>query len=188
VPVLQVVIASTRPTRVGPSVASWFVERAERHAGFSVEVIDLAHEDLPMLDEPHHPKLGRYENATTKAWSSTIARGDAFVVVMPEYNYGYTAPIKNALDHLYAEWNDKAIGFVSYGGVAGGARAVQMLKQVVTTLKMHPVFDGVYVPFVASRLAEDGSFTSDDALDASADAMLDELVRVDAALASLRTA
>ena len=91
-----------------------------------------------MFDEPKHPRFGEYVHQHTKDWSATISRGDAFVFVIPEYNYGFNAAIKNAIDYLNTEWQYKPVGFVSYGGVAAGTRAMQMLKQVITTLKMVP--------------------------------------------------
>ena len=182
---LQIIIGSTRPGRTGTPVAEWFAGVARKHPAFDVEIVDLMEWDLPMLSEPKHPRLGEYTQDLTKKWSATIDRADAYVIVTPEYNYGYTAPVKNALDHLHQEWKDKAIGFVSYGGVAAGARAVQMLKQVVTTLKLTPVFEGVYIPFVAS-LVDNGRFTSNDVINQSATAMLDELARVGHALRPLR--
>jgi NAD(P)H-dependent FMN reductase len=185
-PVLQVIIASTRPGRVGLPVATWFAQRAREHGGFTVEVVDLAEVDLPIFDEPKHPRLGQYEHQHTKDWSATIARGDAFVFVMPEYNYGFNAAVKNAIDYLHVEWQHKAIGFVSYGGVAAGTRAVQMLKQVVTTLKMVPVFDSVNIPFVQQFLAEDGTLHANEIMTGASTAMLDELVRWTAALEPLR--
>ena len=111
----------------------------------------------------------------------------AFVFVMPEYNQGYNAPLKNALDYLYTEWHDKPVGFVSYGGIAAGTRAVQMTKQIVSALKMLPVYEAVYIPFVASRI-EDGRFNPSDVTEEAAGALLDELVRVEAGLHTLRAA
>jgi NAD(P)H-dependent FMN reductase len=186
-PVLQVVIASTRPGRVGLPVATWFAQRAREHGGFTVEVVDLAEVDLPLFDEPKHPRLGQYEHQHTKDWSATVARGDAYVFIMPEYNYGFNAVIKNAIDYLHVEWQHKAVGFVSYGGVAAGTRAVQMLKQVVTTLKMVPVFDSVNIPFVAQFIGADGAFTANEPLETAATAMLDELVRWTGSIGNLRS-
>ena len=185
-PVLQIIIASTRPVRTGPSVAAWIRERAIEHGGFDVELIDLAEVSLPMMDEPKHPRLGQYEHQHTRDWSATISRADAFIMVVPEYNYGFNAPIKNAIDYLHAEWQHKAVGFVSYGGVAAGTRAVQMLKQVVTTLKMVPVFDSVNIPFVQQHLDAEGRLKPTEIMENAAVAMLDELVRWTPALQSLR--
>lgn len=183
---LHIIIGSTRPGRAGEPVATWFREIAERHDAFDVTVVDLLEWQLPMLSEPKHPRLGEYTQDLTRRWSETIAKADAYVIVTPEYNYGYTAPVKNALDHLYREWNYKAVGFVAYGGAAGGARAVQMLKEVVTTLKMTPVFEAVYISFVQKLIDADGTLRRDEALDSAAGQLLDELARVGAALQGLR--
>ncbi|WP_410631631.1 NADPH-dependent FMN reductase [Amycolatopsis sp. cmx-4-83] len=177
-PVLQIVIASTRPGRVGPAFAEWFVKVAEGHGGFVVETVDLAERNLPFLDEPKHPKLREYQHQHTKDWSATVDRADAFVFVTPEYNYGYNAVLKNAIDFLHQEWADKAVGFLGYGGVGAGTRAIQQLKQVVTTLRMVPIFEAVNVPFAAGKLTPDGEVAADPQLDAAAVVMLDELLRV----------
>ncbi|MEU8171873.1 NAD(P)H-dependent oxidoreductase [Microbispora hainanensis] len=187
-PVLQIVIASTRPGRVGLPVAEWFHERAVAQDAFEVELVDLAEVNLPFMDEPNHPRLRQYVHQHTKEWSATIERGDAFAFVTPEYNYGFNAVLKNALDFLHHEWHYKPVGFVSYGGVAAGTRAVQMLKQVVTTLKMVPVFDAVSIPFVTQFLDEDGRLRPNDVMNAAADTMLDELARLAPALRHLRPA
>jgi NAD(P)H-dependent FMN reductase len=186
-PVLQVVIASTRPGRIGKPVAEWFAARARDHGGFEVEVVDLLEVNLPMFDEPKHPRLGEYEHAHTIAWSAIVARADAFVFVIPEYNYGFNAAIKNALDYLSKEWQYKAAGVVSYGGVAAGTRATQMLKQVLLALKMLPVNDAVNIPFVTQFLNADGAVEANAVMQASADVMLDELQRLTTHLLPLRS-
>lgn len=185
-PCLQIVIGSTRPGRVGLPVAQWFSQRAREHAGFEVELVDLAEVNLPLLDEPNHPRLHQYTHEHTRAWSATVARGEAYVFVHPEYNYGLNAALKNAIDYLFGEWQYKAVGFVSYGGVSGGLRAVQMIKQVVTALKMVPVQEAVTVPFVAKFIDDEGRFQATPILEASATALLDELAKVTAALSPLR--
>src|SRR6476660_2317242 len=126
---LKIIVASTRPGSSGPAIAGWIAGAARRGTDFdSVEVLDLAEINLPFLDEPHHPKLGRYTKPHTIAWAEAIERADALVIVTPEYNGGYPAPLKNALDFLHAEWQNKALGMVSYGGgLGGGARAAGML-------------------------------------------------------------
>jgi NAD(P)H-dependent FMN reductase len=184
-PTLTIIVGSTRPGRAGQPIAEWFADRARTHAGFDVEVADLAEIGLPLLDEPNHPRLEQYTKQHTKDWSAIVDRADAVVFVTPEYNYGYPAALKNAIDFLHREWRDKPAGFVSYGGVAAGTRAVQQLKQVVTTLRMTPVFDSVNIPFHA-QLIKDGRFEATDLLNQAADTMLDELVRVEAALHQLR--
>jgi NAD(P)H-dependent FMN reductase len=185
-PTLTVIIGSTRPGRAGQPIAEWFIEHARAHGGFDVEVADLAEIGLPLLDEPNHPRLGQYVNQHTMDWSARIDRADAVVFVTPEYNYGYPAAIKNAIDFLHREWRDKPVGFVSYGGVAAGTRAVQQLKQVVTTLRMVPVVDSVNIPFHATMI-KDGKFQPNDVVNQAADTMLDELLRLESALHALRT-
>lgn len=185
---LQVIIGSTRPGRVGLPVAEWFSRRARESGRFDVEVLDLAEIRLPMFDEPHHPRLGRYVHDHTLRWSAAISRGDAYVFVVPEYNYGFNAATKNAIDYLHAEWQGKPVGFVSYGGIAAGTRAVQMLKQVVTTLSMVPVFESVNIPFVHEILAPDGSIVASPAMEHAADAMLGALHRWATATRELRPA
>jgi len=185
-PTLQIIIASTRPGRVGPSVAAWFHDRAVKHGGFEVELIDLAEVNLPLFDEPKHPRFGEYVHQHTKDWSATIKRGDAYVFVVPEYNYGFNAAIKNAIDYLNKEWQYKPLGFVSYGGIAAGTRAVQMLKQVVSALKMVPMNDAVHIPFVAQFLDEDRVLQPNEVMETAATTVLDELARWAPATAQLR--
>lgn len=183
---LKVIIASTRPQRKGPLVAEWFLNVLKKYEGFAVEVLDLKSIDLPLLDEPNHPRLKQYTKAHTKKWSKTIAEADAFVVVTPEYNFGYPASMKNALDYLYHEWGYKPIAFVSYGGLSGGIRSVQMLKQVVTTLKIMPIPEAVNIPFFANHI-EEGRFIGNELLEKSANTMLKELLRWAEALKTMRT-
>jgi NAD(P)H-dependent FMN reductase len=185
-PVLQIIIGSTRPGRVGPSVAEWITATARADGRFAVEVVDLAEVNLPMFNEPRHPRLRQYEFQHTKDWSATIDRADAFIFVVPEYNYGINAATKNAIDYLNQEWRYKPVGFASYGGVAAGTRAVQQLKQVMTTLKMVPLFEAVNIPFVQQFLDDDKRLHPNEVMTEAAAAMLDELARLAAALRPLR--
>jgi NAD(P)H-dependent FMN reductase len=187
-PRLTIIIGSTRPGRAGLPIARWFADRARSHGGFDVHIADLAELDLPLLDEPHHPRLRQYTHKHTKDWSAIVEASDAFVFVTPEYNYGYPAALKNAIDYLQQEWRDKPVGFVSYGGVSAGTRAVQQLKQVVTTLRMVPVVEAVSIPFHPQFIGEDGRVQANEIMEFAADAMLDELVRVEGALSPLRDA
>lgn len=184
-PTLMIVIASTRPGRVGLPVARWFRERAEAQGSFAIDVVDLATLNLPFMNEPKHPRLRQYVHQHTKEWSARVDAADAFVFVMPEYNYGFTAPLKNAIDYLNNEWAYKPVGLVSYGGVSAGTRAAQMIKQVVTTLKMFPLTEAVSIPFVAQFL-KDGRVEANETMDSAASAMLDELARMEEALRPLR--
>ncbi|MGA2011792.1 MAG: NAD(P)H-dependent oxidoreductase [Solirubrobacteraceae bacterium] len=186
-PTLLVITASTRPGRVGPAVADWFIGRVAAHGGFEAQHADLAQLDLPMLDEPAHPRLHRYTKDHTRAWSATVDAADAVVMVTAEYNYGYPAPLKSAIDYLNHEWRHKPVGFVSYGGVAAGTRAVQQLKQVVGALSLVAVTPSVNIPFITQFLDDDGAVVANDVMAAAAADMLDELIRVQAALAPLRS-
>jgi NAD(P)H-dependent FMN reductase len=185
-PRLQIIIASTRPGRVGLPVASWFEGRARAHGGFEVEVVDLAELALPFVDEPNHPRLRQYTQEHTKQWSAKVDAADAFAFVMPEYNYGFNAPLKNAIDFLHQEWQYKPVGFVSYGGVSAGTRAVQMIKQVVTTLNMFALNESVSIPFVAQFLDDEGEINASETMEKAADALLAGLLRMSGALAGLR--
>lgn len=183
---LQIIIVSTRPGRKGPAVATWFEQRARAHGAFEVEVVDLADVGLPLYDEPDHPRLRKYQHAHTRRWSAIVERGDAFVFVTPEYNFAAPVSLVNALTYLSKEWARKPAAFVSYGGVSGGLRGVQMAKQILTSLDVMPIAAAVPIPMFTSRIAADGSFTPDERLDASAAAMLTELARWAEALAPLR--
>jgi len=185
-PVLQIVVGSTRPGRVGLPVAEWFRRLAVHHDAFTVELVDLADVGLPFLDEPELPRFGRYVHQHTRDWSATISRADAFVFVTPEYNHGPSAALKNALDFLHTEWHYKPLGFVSYGGIAAGARAVQIVKQFVLPLKMTPLFETVAIPLVEQFLDEERCFRGSAVLEAAAATMLSELHRLSEALRPLR--
>jgi NAD(P)H-dependent FMN reductase len=187
VPNLLIIIGSTRPGRVGLPVSQWFAERARQSGAFNVEVADLAEINLPFLDEPNHPRLHQYTQEHTEKWSAMVDKADAFVMVTPEYNFGMAAAIKNALDYLFLEWQFKPVGFVSYGGISAGTRAVQMAKQVVTTLKMMPVPEAVTIPFVMQYVDDQKHFQSTDALNSAADTMLAELLIWEEALRPARS-
>jgi len=184
---LKIIIASTRPGRRGPVMASWIYELSKNNPAFEVTLLDLAIINLPFLDEPHHPRLNKYEKEHTRNWSILIDNADAFIVVTPEYNFGYPATIKNALDFLYNEWCYKPIAFVSYGGVAAGTRSVQMLKQVVTALKMMPIPESVNLPFFTKHINAHDVFEPDEEIVRSAEMMLAELAKWGEALKIMRT-
>ncbi|NMP21717.1 NADPH-dependent FMN reductase [Sulfobacillus harzensis] len=175
-PTLLVIIGSTRPTRVGSAVGQWFVDHARTDGRFTTEVADLAEMALPLLDEPDHPRVRQYRHPHTQAWSKRVETADAVVFITPEYNYGVSAPLKNAIDYLHHEWQIKPAAFVSYGGVSGGTRAVQMLKQIVTTVKMVPLCEAVVIPWVEQFLDDDKHFCATPALEEAASVMLNELL------------
>jgi NAD(P)H-dependent FMN reductase len=135
---IAIILGSTRPGRIGEAVARWVHEQASRRGDADYELVDIARFDLPLLDEPVPPSRHQYSKPHTKAWAEKIASFDGFVFVTPEYNHGTSGALKNAIDFLYAEWNDKAAGFVGYGS-AGGVRAVEHLRLVMAELQVADV-------------------------------------------------
>lgn len=186
-PRLIVIVGSTRPGRVGEPVADWFARCAKDHGGFDVDVADLAEIDLPLYDEPKHPVFGDYAHEHTRAWSARVAAADAIVLVSPEYNTGTSAALKNAIDFLNREWKYKPVGYVTYGGVSAGVRAMEHLVQVTSILGMVPVLPAVNIPFVGKRIGEDGRLDANDVMEKAAAGMLDELRKVEAATRQLRS-
>lgn len=132
---IGVVLGSTRPGRNGEAVARWVLENARQHANAEYELIDILDYNLPLLDEPIPPSQGKYSKEHTKKWSQKIASLDAFIFVTPEYNHSTSGALKNAIDFLYAEWNNKAAGFVGYGS-AGGVRAIEHLRGIMAEVQI----------------------------------------------------
>lgn len=184
-PKLMIIVASTRPGRVGRAIADWFAHASHQHGGFDIDVADLAEIGLPFLDEPNHPSEHLYVHQHTKDWAARVDAAHAFVIVMPEYNAGFTAPLKNAIDFLYTEWHYKPVGFVSYGMTSAGLRAVQMIKPVITAMNLFPVTAAVTI-FLRQRLDETGALHPDAIMTSAAEGMLQELHRIEAALRPLR--
>ena len=186
---LQIIVTSTRSGRSGHHIGAWFDEIARRHDGFAIELVDLAEVDLPLFDEPKHPRRRQYERASTKAWSAIVERADAYVFVTPEYDHAPPASLVNALQHLVQEWAYKPVGFVSYGGVSGGTRGVQVTKQIAATLKMMPIPEAVNIPFFTQHLDHEiGVFAPGKVQEQAADTMLGELLKWSDALKPLREA
>jgi NAD(P)H-dependent FMN reductase len=180
-----IIIGSTRPGRKGETVARWVQDIATKRGDASYEIIDIAEFNLPHLDEPMPPAMNQYSKPHTKAWAKTIDAFDAFVFVTPEYNHSTSGALKNAIDFLFREWNDKAAGFVSYGSV-GGARAVEHLRLVVGELKMADVRAQVAL----SLFHDFEAFTTlkpSHHQEGAVHAMLDDLVAWGHALKALRT-
>jgi NAD(P)H-dependent FMN reductase len=135
---VAIIIGSTRPGRKAESVARWVHGIAAKRSDVAFEVVDIAAFNLPLLDEALPPSMGQYAQPHTKAWAAKIATFDAFVFVTPEYNHSTSGALKNAIDYLFREWNDKAAGFVGYGAL-GGARAVEQLRLIMGELKIADV-------------------------------------------------
>jgi NAD(P)H-dependent FMN reductase len=135
---IGIILGSTRPGRNGEAVAKWVFEIAQKRKDADFELVDIKDFDLPLLDEPVPPSMGQYSKPHTKKWAAKVGSFDGYVFVTPEYNHGISGALKNAIDFLFAEWNNKAAGFVSYGG-AGGARAVEQLRLVLAEVQMATV-------------------------------------------------
>ena len=182
---LKIIVCSTRPGRVGLLIGEWFFQRAVANGRFNPDIVDLAKVNLPIFDEPKHPAMQKYEHDHTKKWAAIVNDGDAYVFVTPEYNGGPPPALLNALNYVYKEWNYKPAAFVSYGGVAGGTRAVQVEKQILTTLKVVPIFEAVVFPMVAQNISE-GKLGGSELQDQAATTLLNELFRWSKALEVLR--
>lgn len=185
-PKLYVIAVSTRPGRVGLPLTTWTLDRARAHGAFDVELVDLKEERLPMFDESRHPRLREYEHEHTKRWSAKIDSADAFIFVTPEYNHGTPPSFTNALIYLVQEWAHKAVSFVSYGGPAGGTRAVQMVKPMLVALKMVPIQESVMVPLFTQSIDGEGVFNASELQQTHSKMMFDALARWTEALAPMR--
>ncbi len=183
---LQTIICSTRPGRIGPHVAKWFHEYATANKSFETKLVDLADFNLPVFDEPHHPRMQKYQHEHTKKWSASVAEADAYVFVTPEYDYFPPSALVNALGYLSLEWAYKPVGFVGYGGISGALRSIQATKSIITALKMMPIPEAVPVPLVAQFLDSEKNFTANEPMEAGAKLMLNELAKWAVALKTMR--
>lgn len=181
---IAVIIGSTRPGRVGESVAKWFFDLAAKRQDAQFELVDIATFKLPLLDEPVPPSMGKYSKDHTKAWAAKIASFDGYVFVTPEYNHGICGALKNAIDFLYGEWNNKAAGFVGYGS-AGGVRAVEHLRLVMAEVQVATVRNQValslFTDFENYTIFKPAAHH-----EKSVSGMLDQLVAWSTALKTLR--
>ena len=173
---IHVIIGSTRQQRFSEKPAHWIYEEAKKREGVEVELLDLRDYPLAFFNEPTGPSgmKEEYSDPIARKWVHKIGEADAFVIVTPEYNHGYPAVLKNALDYAYVQWNNKPIGFVSYGGVAG-ARSVEQLRQVAIELQMAPIQKAVHIPAFWTLMDDQGNFKADTLIDAGGK-MLDQLI------------
>jgi NAD(P)H-dependent FMN reductase len=183
---LRIIATSTRPGRKSLIFSNWISEIAKEYSGFKTKILDLAEINLPFLDEPNHPVLRQYVHEHTKDWSAMIEEADAFVIVTPEYNYGFTGVFKNAIDYLHHEWKFKPAGIVSYGGIAGGTRSVQLMKPVLTALSVMPLMEAVHIPFYVKSFDAEGRFVPTEDHIKAARTMLASLFNWSGALRTLR--
>ena len=181
---IGVVVGSTRPGRKALDVASWVMEIARLRADAVYELVDIQEFNLPLLDEPVPPSMGQYSKPHTIAWAAKIASYDGYVFVTPEYNHGTSGALKNAIDFLFAEWNNKAAAFVGYGS-AGGARAIESLRLVMGEIKIADVRAQVMLSLF-SDFENYTTFKPGQHHEKSVTAMLDEVVAWSAALKPMR--
>jgi NAD(P)H-dependent FMN reductase len=183
---LKVISGSTRPGRVGPTIAKWAASAVEAHGGFEVEYVDLADINLPLLDEPAHPAAQQYTHEHTKRWSSIIADADAFVFLTPEYDSFAPASLVNAIQVLYKEWNYKPAGIISYGGISGGLRASQTLRDLLANVNVVALPQVVPVPFFPEFINDEDIFTPNEKISEGTTLMLSELTKWANALKPMR--
>src|SRR5712692_7211167 len=179
-----IITGSTRPNRKSLDVATWALEIARKRSDAEVELVDIKDFELPLLDEPMPPSMGKYQQPHTKRWAAKIASLDAFVFVTPEYNHGIHGALKNAIDFLFAEWNHKAAGFVSYGGVSG-VRAVEQLRLVLAELQMATIRNQVLLSMFTD-FENFSLFKPGPTKEQSVNDMLDQLLAWSGALKTLR--
>jgi NAD(P)H-dependent FMN reductase len=183
---IGIILGSTRPGRNGEKVARWVYEQARQRSDAEFELIDLLDYPLPHLDEALPPSMGQYQMPHTRAWAAKIGSFDGFVMITPEYNHSTSGVLKNAIDFLYAEWNNKAVGFVSYGTV-GGARAAEHLRLVAGELKMADVRTQVALSLFTD-FVNFSDFAPGEHQAQSLSVLIDEVIAWSGALAPLRAA
>jgi NAD(P)H-dependent FMN reductase len=182
---IAIIIGSTRPGRNAEQVAKWALSMAKKRADAVFELVDIKDFNLPLFDEPMPPMMGQHNQAHTKAWATKIASFDGFIFVTPEYNHGIPGALKNAIDYLFYEWNNKAAGFISYGG-AGGARAVESLRLVMGELKVADVRTSVLLTLFQD-FENFTVFKPGPQHEKTMNEMLDQLVSWTSAMKSVRT-
>jgi NAD(P)H-dependent FMN reductase len=177
-PRVAVIIGSTRPTRVCPGIARWVAGAVQEDSPLRYELVDLAEVNLPFLDEPRKAASGQYEHEHTKAWSRLVSSYAGFMLVFPQYNWGYPGVLKNALDFLYHEWADKPAGCVTYGA-RGGSKSAAQMRGVLQGLHMRVLDEHLEVVIAATDVDEDGQILD---LEALMHPYLAEAKAIDAAL------
>lgn len=182
---IQIILGSTRQGRKGEVVAHWVMELAKARTDAQFELIDLRDWELPFYNDPKPAFEGDYSFEYTKKWSAKISEGDGYILITPEYNHGYSAVLKNALDHLYDEWAKKPVGFLSYGGLAAGARAVEQLRLVTTELGLLQVRTAIHIPKIRAAFSEDGE-PIDDTLPEKANQLFTDTIQLAEVLKPLR--
>ncbi|MBI4035366.1 NAD(P)H-dependent oxidoreductase [Candidatus Daviesbacteria bacterium] len=173
---IKILTGSTRPGRFNIQPATWIYEIAKKRVDLEVELLDLQEINLPFLDEPMPPLQHQYSKEHTKKWSKIIGEADGFIFVTPEYNHSISPVLKNAVDFLNLEWNFKPVTFISYGSLAGGARAVEHWRTIAAELKMYDLREQIMLPNYWDNLDKQGKYQFNESHEKSANTMLDSLI------------
>ncbi len=184
-PRIAIIVGSTRPGRNGAAVAQWVFDQSQQRTDAEFELVDIADFDLPMLDEPVPASMGQYNNAHTQKWAAKIATFDGYIFVTPEYNHATSGALKNAIDFIYAEWNNKAAGLVGYGSV-GAVRAVENLRLILGELQIADVRAQLAF-MLATDFENYSTFTPGDQHTAAASTLFDQVISWSNALATVRS-
>lgn len=173
---IQVILGTTRPSRFSEKPGKWILEKLQQQKGLESELVDPRDYPLPFFEEIKSPAMtdGNYSNKVAAEWAKKVKKADGYIIVTGEYNHGYPAVLKNALDYAYKEWNNKPVAFVGYGGM-GGTRVIEQLRGVAIELQMTPIRSAVYIPAYWSLLDEKGDLKTE-TLEDSAKIMLDQLI------------
>lgn len=172
-----IILGSTRPNRFSEKIGGWLADYAKSQTEVEYELVDLRDYPLALYNEPASVKYldGQYTDPVAAKWRDKVAEADGYILVTPEYNNGYSAVLKNALDLVYFEWNKKPIAFVSYGAAAGGSRAVQQLKEVVLELKMVPMHENILINHAYNEVDDNGNLKNPDQYKESADRIFEAM-------------
>lgn len=175
---IQVILGSTRPNRQSEKVGKWVVEQISKNKEIETELIDLRDWSLPFYNEVSGLLSLKTELSVeiAKKWQQKVKEADGYIIVTPEYNHGYSAVLKNALDYAYYEWHNKPIGFVAYGAAVGGARAVEQLRLVAIELRMAPISEAIYIPLIWSAFDEKGNLKDEDSYNKRFDLLIEQLL------------
>jgi len=181
---IQIIVGTTRPNRVSTQVAEWALEQAKKRSDAEFEIVDIVDFDLPLYNEPLPPKMGQYKFDYTKKWAEKIAEADGYIFVTAEYNHSIPPSLTNAISYVYAEWNNKSAGIISYGA-AGGVRAAEHLRQIAAELQLADVSNHTHIN-MNTDFENWSTFKPSEALDASVSSLYDQTVAWANALAPLR--
>lgn len=184
---IQIILGSTRQNRFSEKPGRWIIQELQKRKDVAGELLDLRDYPMPFFDEKTYPSdpAMEYSHEVAATWAKKVAEADGYIIVTPEYNHGYPSVLKNALDYAYHEWNDKPVAFFSYGGAAGGARAVEQLRQVALGLQMIPLYNTVHVVWYKKFLDANGDLQTE-TFQANTDAMIDQLLLWARALQQVR--